>query len=100
MSSEDDMTQLIINLLSLSESVKDKRSSVITLSEIINDQIESGLRYDINERRQNLQRSLTTAKHHQIVLDELFGELKRAGGDVYQVLQLRLQSPEGENNSL
>lgn len=77
-----------------------KRSSLITLSEIVNDQIESGLWYDIDQRRQNLQRSLATAKHHQIVLNELFGKLKRAAGDVYQVLQLRLQNPEGENNSL
>jgi len=47
-----------------------------------------------------LQGPLTPAKHHQIVLDELFSKLKRAGGDVYKVLQLSLKSQEEENREL
>lgn len=35
-----------------------------TLSEIVDDQVESGLRDHINQRRQHLQRPLPTTKHH------------------------------------
>lgn len=35
-----------------------------TLSEIVDDQVESGLRDDIDQRRQHLQRPLPTTKHH------------------------------------
>lgn len=35
-----------------------------TLSQIVDDQVESGFRDDINQRRQHLQSPLTPTKHH------------------------------------
>lgn len=46
-----------------------------TLSEIVDDQVESGLRDHINQRRQHLQRPLPTTKHH----------LQYTGGQIHNV---------------
>lgn len=97
------MTKLLTNLINQSRCICLRQKATPdqhTLSEIIDDQVESGLWYDVNKGRQNLQGPLTPAKHHQIVLDELFSELKRAGGDIYKVLQLSLKSQEGEKRKI
>lgn len=103
-----------------------------TLSQIVDDQVESGFRDDIDQRRQHLQGPLATTKHHlqqhmgqtcqcvksgtavtqcharrlqdrgrayQVVTDKLLSKLKRAGGDVNQVLQLGLRTRDWTNAS-
>lgn len=49
-----------------------------TLSEIVDDQVESGLRDHIDQRRQHLQRPLPTAKHHLQYTRDRFTEGKNS----------------------
>lgn len=50
-----------------------------TLPEIVDDQVESGLGDDVNQRRENLQSPLATAKHH---LPHTRDHLRLSGGSL------------------
>jgi len=62
----------------------------VALLQVVDDEVEARLGYDVDERGQGLEGGLAILEHDQVVLEQVLGEGEGERGGLEQILQLRL----------